>query len=280
MLAVRKVKYEGLSVRKVARHFGVNPGTISRWCKKDFSNGWRPIPTESSRPKSNPNALGRKTVEAIIEQRKEHHRCGKVIRQELKLKGVMVSLSSVNRTLKRCWLLRERSPWKRWHFSIPRPEAKNPGDLIQIDTIHIVPRDGERFYVYTLIDLHSRWAYAKVVSKINTNESLGFIREAKKKAPFMFRMLQSDHGPEFSTWFTVQIGALGIAHRHSRVRQSNDNAHIERFNRTIQEECLDKILPSLARFREAVRRYLPYYNNERLHLGINMLTPAQVLRRS
>jgi len=141
-------------------------------------------------------------------------------------------------------------------------------------------REGEKIYIYTLIDLYSRWAYAKVVSRINTHESLKFVKEAKEKAPFGFGALQSDNGPEFSTWFTVQIGVLGIAHRHSRVRQSNDNAHVERFNRTIQEECLDKILPSLARFREAIRRYLPYYNNERLHLGINMLTPAQVVRSS
>lgn len=153
MLAVRKVKHDGWGVRKSARHFGVNPGTISRWCKKDSSGGWRPISTESSRPKTNPWALKRKIVEAIIEQRNKRKRCGKIIHQELKLQGIKVSLSSVNRTLKRCWLLRERSPWKRWHSTFPRPEVNNAGDLVQIDTIHIVPRYGERFYIYTLIHL-------------------------------------------------------------------------------------------------------------------------------
>lgn len=106
------------------------------------------------------------------------------------------------------------------------------------------------------------------------------MKEAKEKASFEFRMLQSDHGSEFSTWFTENIGVLGIAHRHSRVRQSNDNAHIERFNRTIQEECLDEVLQFPDLFRKAIREYLPYYNNERLHLGIEMRTPAQVLQRS
>ncbi len=279
MLGVRKVKYEGWSIRKTARYLGVQPSTISRWCKKDFSGGWRPIPTQSSRPKSHPKALGKEIVEAIVTQRNKRKRCGKIIHEELRQQGVAVSLSSVNRTLKRCWLLRTRSPWKRWHFSIARPYAEKPGDLVQIDTIHILDPYGKRFYVYTIIDIHSRWAYAKVVGRINTHATIRFVREAQQKAPFMLRVLQSDHGSEFSTWFSVMVQKGGIVHRHSRVRQSNDNAHVERFNRTLQEECLDKVHALPKEFRKALKDYLPYYNNERLHLGINMQTPDQVLRR-
>ncbi|KKT13287.1 MAG: Integrase catalytic region, partial [Parcubacteria group bacterium GW2011_GWC1_43_30] len=68
-------------------------------------------------------------------------------------------------------------------------------------------------------------------------------------------------------------------HRHSRVRQKDDQAHIERFNRTIQEECLDRTAHTLEDFREALGQYMPYYNNERLHMGINYQTPLEVLRR-
>jgi len=50
-----------------------------------------------------------------------------------------VSLSSVKRTLEHQGLIRKRSPWKRWHFTLPKPEVEKPGDLIQIDTLHIVP---------------------------------------------------------------------------------------------------------------------------------------------
>ena len=48
--------------------------------------------------------------------------------------GITVSLSSVKRTIRR-WCVK-RSPWKRWHFSLPRPKAEKPGDLVQIDTVH------------------------------------------------------------------------------------------------------------------------------------------------
>lgn len=213
----------------------------------------------------------------IAAERKKHHRCALVVYEELKKQGVIVSLSSVKRTLERNGLISKRSPWKRWHSTIPRPIAEKPGDLVQIDTIHIQPRGETKFYVYTLIDLFSRFAYAKVVSRINTHESLKFVREAEKAAGFSFHVIQSDHGSEFSAWFAENMGVMGMAHRHSRVRQANDNAHIERFNRTIQEECLDHVPQNFTSYRRAIKKYLTYYNHERSHMGIDFLTPFKKL---
>ncbi len=68
-----------------------------------------------------------------------------------------------------------------------------------------------------------------------------------------------------------------MAHRHSRVRKANDNAHVERFNRTIQEECLDQVPKKLPAYQEAIAKYLAYCNGERVHLGIDCLTPLQKL---
>ncbi len=197
-----------------------------------------------------------------------------MVHRELLNQGIVISLSSVKRTLKRQGLIRRRSPWKRWHFSEVRPEAVLAGDLVQIDTIHFVIGD-KRFYVYTLIDIASRWAYAKVSLRISAKRSLNFVKEALQHSGFNFKMIQSDHGSEFSAWFTEHLGKLGIAHRHIRVRKSNDNGHIERFNRTLQEECLNKVNQNPKSFQKAINIYMPYYNNERLHLGINFITPLE-----
>jgi len=154
------------------------------------------------------------------------------------------------------------------------------GALLQADTAHFVLPDGSRLYVCTLIDLFSRWAYAEVVERISAQRSARFIEHAQRLAPFPFVMVQTDHGSEFSTWFTHALQTQGIAHRHSRVRQSNDNAHIERFNRTLQEECLDQTAHTVAGFKRALKAYLPYYVNERPHMGIDYQTPREVMRRS
>ena len=274
MQAVKLVR-SGWSVRKVARHTGFNPSTISRWVEKAEPLGrsqlW--IPTESSRPRHHPKELPLSIVEAIVQERAKRHRCAEVIHEGLKRRGIQVSLSSVKRTLDREGLLKKRSPWKRPHDATPRPVVEHPGDLVEVDTIHIlVPA---RFYVYTILDVCTRWAYAAVVEQIRVKETLLFVRQAKLLSPFPFHMLQSDHGSEFSQGFTLEVGTQ---HRHSRVRTPNDNAHLERFNRTLQEECLDLVPTSISAYQKALDEYLPYYNNERLHLSLNFKTPSEVLQ--
>lgn len=270
----------GWSTRKVARHLGYSQSAVVVWTKKAQRYGYHPIPTRSSRPKTSPNALPRDVVSEIIKERVGRRRCAEHVHVALKNRGVRVSLSSVKRTLDRCHLIKKRSPWKRPHDATLRPEITHTGALLQCDTIHIIAPDGSRIYVYTLIDLFSRWAYAEVVSKIGAQPSVDFIKCAKRKASFSFEMMQTDHGSEFSTWFTHSMWRLGIKHRHSRVRQSNDNAHVERFNRTLQEECLDRTTHTPTHFRRALRKYLTYYNNERTHMGINYQTPSQLITRS
>jgi transposase InsO family protein len=130
-----------------------------------------------------------------------------------------------------------------------------------------------RMYTFVLIDVHSRWVYAKSYQKMNSATTVRFVREAQKVAPFVFSMLQSDHGPEFGAWFVSQIKK---SHRYTRIGKPNDNAHIERMNRTLQEECLDKELRTPRAYNRALKRYLPYYNVERLHLGIALQTPSQL----
>lgn len=169
----------------MARHLGYNQSTIARWGQIAARRGYDAIPTRSSRPKTSPRALFREIVRTIVKKRTEINRSGQVVHQLLLRDGVKVSLSSVQRTLERSFLLKKRSPWKRPHDAAPRPEASFPGALIQVDTIHILAPDGSRIYLYTLIDLYARWAYAEVMEKIGAEASVVFLKHAaQKKRPF------------------------------------------------------------------------------------------------
>lgn len=274
--AVEMVR-SGKKVREVARYFGYSPGTITKWCKRAPMPGvWR-IETLSSRPNSHPKDTPKKLVRRALELRQETGgRCAEVVHKHMELEGVKISLSTVKRILDRAGATKKRSPWKRRHCSVKRPKALYQGDLVQIDTIHIMQSEKTRIYVYTLLDVHSRWAHALASERINTHRTLDFVREAIKNAPFKFRCLQSDNGPEFSQNFTERIK---IVHRHSRVRKPNDNAHLERFNRTIQQEFLNKMPVDVSAINKELPKYLDHYNNHRLHLGINLQTPAQILSK-
>ena len=273
MEAVRLVKYRGWSTRQVARYTGYSQSVIVKWCKKDPTGGWRPIDTRSSRPNRHPKQLSNNMVNEIIKTRLDIKRSSEVVHFALAEKGISVSLSSVKRTLDRKGLLNKRSPWKRYHAPIDRPLALNPGDLVQIDTIHLMT-GRERIYVFTLLDVFSRWTYARAYYRANTRTALDFLFKARIKAPFTFRTIQSDHGSEFSTSFTERSK---LVHRHSRVRRPNDNAHLERFNRTLQEECLDNIKPDVKEINRALPKYLEYYNTKRHHFGLNLKFPIQVI---
>lgn len=204
----------------------------------------------SSRPHVHPHTLSEEIADAIVTMRLKHHKCGEVIHQELLNQGLSVSFSSVKRTLECQGLIRKRRG----------------------------PCDTNRLYVYALIDVFSRWAHAKVYLRINTHHSLRFVKETLKMSGFSFSMLQPDHRSEFSSWFTEQVKVLGLAHRHSRVRKPSDNGNVKRFLRTLQEECLAKIPQTIKAYRREIPEYLQYYNNQRVHLSLNLTTPLQCVQ--
>ena len=276
MEAVRLVR-SGMGIRSVARHLGYTHGAVRRWLKKadHLSPFAGAIPTLSSKPGHHPSELKPEIVDAVLEYRRKYRRCAEVIQYLLAKDGIAVSLSSVKRTLRRNQMSRF-SKWKKWHSYPPRPIASKPGNLVQIDTIHHgAPID--RLYLYTLLDGCSRWAFAIPSIHINTHRSLSFVEQARRLAPFQFSTLQSDHGSEFSKWFTKRADERGMAHRHSRIRTPNDNAHLERFNRMIQEECIDRIPKSLPIWKKEIPEYLRYYNEERPHMSLGMKSPIDFI---
>lgn len=273
----------GQSIRSVARHYGVEPSTVSRWMQSVPGDGSRLLylPTRSSRPKVSPRAVERNIVERIRQIRLEHNRCAEAIWYQLKREDIVVSLSTVKRTLERQGLLRTRSPWKKIHQSGVRPVVSSPGTLVEIDSIHFwtkVPR----VYLSTMIDVYSRWAYAQQIVALRPGHSIQTVMTAQRLAPFQFACIQSDHGSEFGRYFTNTLLRHGMRHRQIRVRKPNDNAHIERFNRTLQDECgseLRKYITNPKWFTRTLHEYLEYYNTQRIHLGLDGQIPLEVLRR-
>jgi transposase InsO family protein len=279
MKAVELVKYRGWSIRQAARYLGFSHCAVRLWLKKKPVYGFRGrlvIPTLSSRPYHHPKELSPKIVARILTIRQERNQCAEIIHQRLLKEGVLVSLSSVKRTLKRHGISRF-SRWKKWHQYPARPLAEYPGGLVEIDSM-MDGRTADRLSSYALLDVYSRWAYALPVVKVNSFASTRFIRQAQKISPFPFKVIQSDHGSEFSKWFTKVIENKGIQHRHSRVRKPTDNGHIERFIQTLQKDCLFRIPRSLKSWQREIPEFLHYYNTERPHMGLNYKTPMEVVK--
>lgn len=270
-----RLLHDGWSTRKVARHLGYAQGTIVKWRKRADSSFPRIIETRSSRPKSSPRALETELVGRIIKARIETKRCAEIVYETLKEEGIEVSLSSVKRTLSRYGLLKKRSPWKKRRSYPPRPDVKMAGDMVEMDTIHILDAKRKRTYIYTAIDIYSRFGFAMMSERIGARQSILFMKKAKRYFSFKIKTIQTDNGSEFGAWFTDFLKRKEINHRHIHPRSPNENGHLERFNRTIQEEMprhkLCILLP------EDIRKYLKHYNEKRMHMGIEYKRPAQLI---
>lgn len=282
--AVRLVVERKFPISIAARRCGVHRTTLWRWCKRWEARGYSGyishIPTKSSKPRTFARAVSGYIIERICYYRQKYGRCAAILQAYCLQEGTQVSLSTVRRVLRRLGFIAKKRYHRAYRPPVPRPLATAPGDLVQTDTIHLTSpfRKQRRVYLYTAIDVYSRWAYAEYHTSISQRQSAQFLARAQARARFPFRCVQADNGPEFGREFEKHMAARNTIVRHSRVRKPNDNAHIERFNRTIQEECVQHTDPFSIKLHGKVHAYLAYYNQERLHLGLQCRTPASVAK--
>lgn len=307
-IAMQLLVREQLPLQVVANRCGVHRSTIYRWKRKwdklnehvqltndnrpSRANGsvfrlaactWR-VPTLQSVPKTSPTALSQEVVSLVLTVRSQLKRCAEIVWHHLvTVLGVSVSLSSVRRILWRSGVARGRKNRVRRDNPL-RPVVTAPGELVQTDTIHHVdPQTSRRLYYYTVIDLFTRMAHVTVSTQLRQGRAAQAVLEARTAWGFPIAMVQSDNGPEYSHYFEQTLHRKGMAVRHSRLHRPNDNAHIERFNRTIQTECIgyswNRSVP-LPSQQAKLTAWLEYYNTQRVHLGIQLLTPMQMLQRS
>ena len=306
--AMKMLVIEKKPVGVVADRFGVNRSTIWRWYQKWLvqneyrlsPNYNRPnrtpgkifrwyeikwdIPSFSAAPKS-PHTLSDDLVQLVLDVRGQLKRCAEVVWHYINtVLCINISLSSVRRILRRHNRIQKPKNHRNRHYKgIPRPKVLMPGDLVEIDTIHLFnPITKQKRYIYTVIDLYTRMAYARVYRELKPINSLNTVEEAQQYFGFKFKMVQSDNGLEFGNYFSDRLEKRGTRIRHTRLGRPNDNAHIERFNRTIQEECTGNYYlesEPIKQMDDKILSYIDFYNYHRIHLSISYRTPAEMLQR-
>lgn len=278
--AVNDVRTNRKTQAEAARFYGVHRVTIYRWLKRTPKHNRQFIDTLPSRPKHHPNQLKQETITRVIELRNELKRCTPIIHAHLNKEGIAISLSSVARTLRRHHLLRKRKQLQRPYAKILRPPSDRIGSLVEVDTIHFLKANGFRSFIYVAIDTYSRLGYAEHQRKLSTKTTLSFFRRLIETFKFNIEVVQTDNGSEFGESLAFFLQRRGIRLRHSRVRKPNDNAHVERFIRTIQEEGFKNIIPANEnKIRKRLREFISFYNNERLHLSLDCQTPSQYVAK-
>jgi putative transposase len=93
--------------------------------------------------------------------------------------------------------------------------------------------------------------------------------------------LRTDNGPEFTAdTLTKWCKEHGIAQLYIEPGKPDQNAFVERFNRTYREEVLDQYLfDSLGQVRLLTEEWLEIYNRERPHESLGQVPPLTYLPR-
>lgn len=173
-------------------------------------------------------------------------------------------------------------PYKRQNV-LRKPKdlvAKHPGHVVALD---IVERHehGTRRYIITCEDTYSRFCFAWGTTSHASKAAEEFFTAWQRIFPYQTTFVLTDNGSEFKKHFAARVLELQITHYHTYPRTPKMNAHVERFNRTIQEEFVDYhrgLLLDLDCFNEKLMDWLIFYNTKRVHHAfLNQLTPVQYL---
>ncbi|MBI2053409.1 MAG: DDE-type integrase/transposase/recombinase [Candidatus Sungbacteria bacterium] len=159
-------------------------------------------------------------------------------------------------------------------------KVEYPGHLVAFDTIEKIIH-GSRRYVITFEDIHTRFSFAWATTSHASLAAKEFFEYCRLVFPFPFAFVLTDNGSEFKKHFDEELRRLHLTHYHTYPKTPKMNAHVERFNRTIQEEFIDYHTGELLEVRAFNNRmidWLIWYNTERVHYAFqNKLSPVQFM---
>ncbi|MDR7330482.1 IS481 family transposase [Corynebacterium guangdongense] len=294
---------DGWPIAEVAARFQCSWPTVKRWAER--YRGGQSMQDRSSRPATSPTTTPKAVAKRIVSLRLRK-RIGPV---QLSLM-CGVSSSTVHRILAAGRLNRLSCLDRDSGEPVRRYEYPHPGDLIHVDVTkfgQIPDGGGWRFvgraqgkknraatpgkprnqhhnpklghcFVHTVIDDHSRVAYAEIHGDETALTAVGVLERAVAwfgwRGVTVSRVL-SDNGSAYRSHLWARTCAdLGVAPKRTRPYRPQTNGKIERFHRTLADgwayaTCYD----SEAARRAALPGWIHHYNHHRAHSAVGGKPP-------
>ena len=297
----------GWPTARAAERYDVSWKTAAKWAARYRTEGAAGMADRSSRPHRQPSRTPAPVVRKIVHLRWKH-RLGPVqIGDRLGLPA-----STVHAVLVRCRLNRLTHIDRATGEPIRRYEHERPGDLLHVDVkklgnvpdgggwrflgktqgdrnrIATVARTGVRnaryqprvgtAFVHTVIDDHSRVAYAEIHDDETAATATAVLRNAvawfAARDVTVQRVLSDNGSPYRSFLWRDTCAELGITSKKTRPYRPQTNGKIERFHRTMAEGwAFKKFYNSESARRAALPAWIHQYNHHRPHTAIGKSAP-------
>lgn len=274
---------------KTCRYFGIARETFYEWKRRYNPHYLESLEEKSRRPKKTRNWEVKRIEEfRIIAIRKAHIRYGKEKIKVLYERDHQESISSwkIQRVIQKHQLyyhpsktlkLREKRKHNQEKKRITELKKEvRTGFLVAIDTVVRYWMSAKR-YILTGIDTHSKIAFARMYPSHGTRHTADFLKRVYYLFDAKIENIQTDNGSEFAKDFREAASELNLSHYFSRVKTPKDNAHLERFNRTLNEEFIQmgNMTADCDLFNKRLTEWLIEYNFKRPHQALGYEVPVE-----
>jgi transposase InsO family protein len=298
----------GWTYAAAAKMFMVAPRTAKKWADRFRAEGAAGMVDRSSRPHTSPTKTSPQVMRRIVKLR-WHKRLGPV-----QIAGQLaVPASTVHAVLTRCRINRLSHIDRVTGEPLRRYEHAHPGSLIHVDVTKFanIPdggghkfmtrqqsrrnarqtahRTGERnhryqprigiAFVHTVIDDHSRIAYAEICTDEKAATAISVLQRAvawfADRGVTVQRVL-SDNGSAYRSYaWRDACTQLRIIPKRTRPYRPQTNGKIERFHRTLADGwAYAQLYESTEHRNLALPGWLHFYNHHRAHSAIGGRPPV------
>lgn len=287
-LIIRTFKKEGISI--TARALGIHRATIYRWVRRaksfrtqGFGLSEKNLVRKSTKPHTIHRSLSRTQEFDIIRVREETGYAAVKIKGDLKLAA---GVNTIHRFLGSKGLINEYGNHIRPRYQeTTHMHLKNTKTIgyLQMDVKYITPELSGLPYTcfeYAVVDIFSRYKEAVILNHLDQDGSIAALLEILPKLPFKPIFIQTDNGLEFQGRFRKLLSDLKLKNHYVHKNSPNENALIERSFRTDEEEFffrMKKTPDHYDELRSMFASWLYRYNHKRIHLGIDLRTPYEVV---
>jgi transposase InsO family protein len=305
LMLAKAIVEDGWTVSYAAAVFNVSWPTANRWAQRYRTAGEAGMADRSSRPHRCPRRTPAPLVRKIVHLRWKKRLGPVAIADRLGL-----APATVHAVLVRCRINRLSHLDRRTGEPIRRYEHDAPGALLHVDvkklgnipdgggwryvgraqgkrnraattgaarSAHHNPKLGTAF-VHTVLDDHSRVAYAEIHDDETAATAIGVLRQAvawfAARGVTVQRVL-SDNGSAYrSGAWRAACAELGIKAKRTRPYRPQTNGKIERFHRTLADGwAFARMFLSESARRKALPAWLHEYNHHRPHTAIGNRPP-------
>ena len=279
------------NVTATAKYFNITRKTLYKWLKRFNEKNLKSLEEVSKSPHLRRSWTVTFEEQERIRDLRNLGKCKwgkkKIKRLYLNKYGIDISTNKIQKVINKLNLysdtkehilrLKRKRSRKNKVYIHTFKTKKELGYLWHTDSI-IIWWYGKRTIIFTAIEDQTKIAFARVYTSSASLIAKDFLERLIYLSNNELVNIHHDNGSEFEKHFEQACKDLSINQIYSRVRTPKDNAALERFNYTIQDEWLGTSDVGLDNIQQAnldLTTWLIKYNNLRPHESLDYNTPLE-----